>query len=100
MVKLHYSVLNMKCLIKEPTCFKSSNNPTCIDLFLTNQEKHFQNSSTIESGLSDFHKMIVTVLKTTFQKRSPTLIKYRNYSKFNDEHFRSELANDLLLNCD
>ena len=91
---------NLKCLIKEPTCFKSSSNPTCIDLFLTNQEKHFQNSTTIESGLSDFHKMIVTVLKTTFQKRSPTLIRYRSYSKFNDEHFRSELANELLLNCD
>ena len=91
---------NLKCLIKVPTCFKNRYNPTCIDLMLTNQEKHFQNSSTIESGLSDFHNMIVTVFKTTFQKRAPTLIRYRNYSKLNDEFFRSELSNELLLNCD
>ena len=91
---------NLKCLIKEPTCFKSRNNPTCIDLMLTNQEKHFHNSSTIETGLSDFHKMIVTVFKTTFQKRAPTIIRYRNYSKFNDEHFRTDLAHTLFLNCD
>ena len=91
---------NLKSLINEPTCFKSRLNPTCIDLLLTNQDKHFQNSSTIESGLSDFHKMIITVFKTTFQKRSPTHINYRNYSKFNDENFRLELANELLLSCD
>ena len=42
--------------------------------------------------------MIVTVLKTNFQKMSPIFIKYRNYTKFNDEHFRLELSNELLLN--
>ena len=92
-------IYTLKSLIKEPTCFKNINNPTCIDLILTNQETHFQNSTTIESGLSDFHKMVVTVLKTSFQKRSPTTIKYRNYSKFNDEYFRQDLSNELLLNC-
>ena len=89
-----------KSLIKEPTCFKNKYNPTCIDLILTNQKTHFQNSTTIETGLSDFHKMVVTVLKTNFQKSSPTTIKFRNYSKFNDEDFRLELSNELLLNCE
>ena len=91
---------NLKSLIREPTCYKNRNNPTCIDLMLTNREKYFQNSSTIESGLSDFHKMTITVLKTTFEKLSPTLINYRNYSKFNDEQFRLELSNELLVISD
>ena len=90
----------LKSLIKEPTCFKNYNNPTCIDLLLTNREKRFQNSTTIETGLSDFHKMNVTVLKVNFQKMSLIFIKYRNYTKFNDEQFRLELSNTLLLNCD
>ena len=90
---------NLRSLIKEPTCYKNTNNPTCIDLLLTNGEKLFQNSTTIQTGLSDFHKMIVTLLKTNFQKMSPIFIKYRNYTKFNDEQFRIELSNDLLLNC-
>ena len=31
------------------------------------------------AGLSDFHKMFVTVLKTNFLKSKPRLIIYRNY---------------------
>ena len=70
---------NLKNLIKEPTCFKSLKNPTCIDLILTNRPKCFQNSNVFETGLSDFHKLTFTVLKGYFQKQKPKIIKYRNY---------------------
>ena len=64
-------VYGFKNLIKEPTCYKNALNPTCIDLIiLTNKYNKFQNSKTIETGISDFHKMTVTVLKTLFQKKS------------------------------
>ena len=33
---------SMSHLIKEPTCYKSLGNPTCIDLILTNFPKSFQ----------------------------------------------------------
>ena len=52
-----------KSLIKVPTCLKNPENPSCIDLILTNNPLSFQNSGIIETGLSDFHKMIVTVMK-------------------------------------
>ena len=55
-----------KSLIKDPTCFKNPESPSCIDLILTNNPYSFQNSWVIETGLSDFHKMIVSVMKTTF----------------------------------
>ena len=86
---------NLKNLIKEPTCYKNPLKPSKIDLMLTNKNRSFQNSQTIETGLSDFHKMTVTVLKTYYQKKSPTLIKYRNYKNFNDSHFRSALQSEL-----
>ena len=60
---------NLKNLIKVPTYVKNSERPTSIDLMLTNSYKSFQNSCAIETGLSDFHKMIVTILKTYFQKK-------------------------------
>ena len=62
---------NLKSLVKTPTCYKNPRNPTCIDLILTNRHNCFQNSRTIETGLSDFHKMTVTVLKSHFQKKDP-----------------------------
>ena len=43
---------NLKNLIKEPTCFQS-NNPSQIDLILTNQESMYTFSNTFETGLSN-----------------------------------------------
>ena len=65
---------NLKNLIKVPTCFKNPENPKCIDLMLTSSYRSFQNSCAIETGLSDFHKMIVTVMKAYFQKQKPKVI--------------------------
>ena len=73
---------NIGNLVKEKTCFKSSTNPSCIDLFLTNYPLSFQNTCTITTGLSDFHKMVITVMKMTFQKNPPREIYYRDYKKF------------------
>ena len=54
-----------KNLVKEKTCFKNVSNPSCIDLFLTNNALSFQHTETVSTGLSDFHKLVLTVLKTT-----------------------------------
>ena len=62
--------------INTVTCYKNPNNPSCIDLLLTNFPKHIQNSSVIETGLFDFHNMVVTVMKTNFQKLEPKIINY------------------------
>ena len=58
---------DLTSLIKEPTCYKNPYNPSCIDLILTNKPLSFQNSCVAETGLSDFHRMILTVTKMTFQ---------------------------------
>ena len=78
---------NAKNLVKENTCFKSINNPSCIDLFLTDSYNSFQKTTTVSTGLSDFHKMIITVLKTTFAKAKPKIIQYRDYSYFVQENY-------------
>ena len=89
------NVNNLKSLNKEPNCFKNPNNPSCIDLFLTNRSRYFQNTSTIETGISDFHKLAVTVLKMFYKKQNPKIILYRNYKTFNEELFSIELDKEL-----
>ena len=84
-------------LVKDRTCFKSVVNPSCVDLFLTNCTKSFQNTNVVSTGLSDCHKMIVTVLKTTFEKKKPKEIIYRCYKKFDKLFFREELRRKLNL---
>ena len=69
---------DVKYIVSEETCLKSKNKdkPSCIDVFITNSS--FQNTSTITTGISDFHKMVITVLKATFTKSKPLLIENLN----------------------
>ena len=65
-------------LVKFPTCFKSVENPSSIDLIITNKHQSFQNTTSFSTGLSDFHKLVITSMKTTFPKVVPKKIIYRS----------------------
>ena len=62
---------NLTSVIKQPTCYKNPNIPTCIDLILSNTLRSFQSTCVIEAGLSDFHLMTLTVMKMSFRKFHP-----------------------------
>ena len=62
-------IYDLKNIIREKTCFKNPNNPGCIDLIITNRPKGFQNSMVIETGLFDFRKMCITVMKMYYSKQ-------------------------------
>ena len=72
-------IYHLTDIIKQPTCFKNPSKPSCIDLFLTNNANCFQKSSVFQAGLSDFHKLIVTVMKSQIPKQHAKNIKYRNH---------------------
>ena len=85
-----------KSIMKNKTCFKNPDRPTCIDLFSTNSSHSFQNTMTITIGLSDFHKMVITVLKSSFIKLKARETYYRDYKNFSCNSFRE----DLILSLD
>ena len=59
-------------LIKEPTCYKNPLNPSCIDLSsLILRPNSFQDTNVIETGLSDFHKLTISVMKLFIKKLPP-----------------------------
>ena len=62
---------------------------------LSNFPKGFQTSMAIETGLSDFHKMIVTVMKSHYKKQKPKIIFYRKYTNCSTDLFREELLNNI-----
>ena len=86
---------NLQNLVRCPTCFKSGN-PRSIDLILTNRKSSFRNTVAIETGLSDFHAMIVTVLKGGFVKRGPKIVTYRDYGKFSAVDFKQDSSYGLI----
>ena len=76
-------------LIKVSTSFKGKG--TCIDLILTNRKYSFKNTNTFETGLSDHHHMIYTMLKSTFEKAEPIKLTYRDYKNFSFDRFKADL---------
>ena len=88
---------NLKNITNEPTCYKTLLNPSTIDLILTNKRRSFQNTTTIETRLSDHHKMKVTVMKQYFPKQTPVLIKYRNFKTIDKFAFLQELRQNLTM---
>ena len=74
---------------------KNPNKPSCIDLLLTNFPKSFLKSKTLETGLSDFHKLTLTVLKIHYKKQKLLVVTCRNYKNFSNESFRTELLSAM-----
>ena len=52
-VSVFFATYNLKNFVKEPICFKNAENPSCIDLILTNKLLYFQITKLIETGLSE-----------------------------------------------
>ena len=66
---------NLTDLIKQPTCHENPDNPMCIDLIQPRKfqstcvnllPRKFQSTCVIETGLSDFDLMTLTIIRKTF----------------------------------
>ena len=53
--------------------------------------KSFQTTCVIETGLSDFHRMTVSVLKIL----PPRIISYRDFSNYHNANFTNSLTEIL-----
>ena len=80
---------NFTNLIKNNTCFKGVG--SCIDLILTNRKYCFKNTSSYETGISDHHHLIFSIMKTTFASEEPKKFVYRGYKTFSHGSFRNNL---------
>ena len=105
-LKDFWGICSLKNLIKEPICFKNPTNPKCSDLMITNRLRSFQNcvivivTCVIETGLSDFRKMAVTVLRYFSLNVEHKVIFYRDYQNFTIDNYRSfieELSGNLQI---
>ena len=50
-----------------------------------------------ETGLSDFHKLVSTFLKSHYSRLKPKIEYYRNYRNFNKSNFLKDLSNTTLF---
>ena len=85
-------------LIKAKTCFTKSSESS-LDVILTNRTRLFFHNLSVETGISDVHTMVCTLMRTHVTRLKPIKIMYRNYKFFDEKCFNTELENsDLVLN--
>ena len=82
-------------LVTDSTCFKS-NKGYLIDLMLTNKAISFYKSHSFVTGLSNCHKLIVSILRSSFQKLPPKFVIYRNQKNFHESNFLCDLDSRLI----
>ena len=81
-----YDLFNLTNLAHSETCFMK-NSKSIIDLILTNKPLHFQKTHVVETGLSEYHKIISTFFKGSSSKLKTKVIYYKSYKKFNESDF-------------
>ena len=76
------------------------NHSSSIDVILTNRKGCFKNRGTVETGASDFHKMVLTMFKGRFIEQKPIKITYRDYRYFNESVFLHNLRAASFYLCE
>ena len=64
-----------------------------IDAFLTNRSRLFQKTIVFETGLSDYHGLIVTLQKAQVAHPKAKRITYRFYKNFIENKFLPDARN-------
>ena len=79
---------------KVQTCFKSSIG-LAIDLILTNNSYLYKKSQSFETGISNHHYLIFTMVKSKYERMPPKTITYRSHKYFTEllkEAIRSDCS--------
>ena len=68
---------------------------SCIDLIITSRHSLHQFSHVFETGISDHHLMVYTMLKSTYTKLELKNLRKLSYKDFNKESFLQDLQHGL-----
>ena len=74
-------IYGCKNTVKNKTCFKNPINLICIYFIFTNRPERCDQFETIETGLSDFHKLSLMVMKMFYKNQKAKVIQYRKYKE-------------------
>ena len=85
------NVLNIKNIIKGPTCFKNPDSPTLLDVIMTNTPSRIAATINIATGISDFHNYVGAATKMGAPQLFPKTIQYRSMKNFNEKNFVNDV---------
>ena len=88
----------MKKVVKGPTRI-TNHSKTLIDLIVTNRRDLVKQKGTSPLGISDYD-MIYATLSASIPRDQPKIITIRNFNKFNERNFQSDIARAPFQVCE
>ena len=70
-------------------------NPSSIDHIITNMTSLFMKSCTVETGISDYHKLIMSICRLTFAKGKSKKLFHCCYKNFDSKLFEETLIKNM-----
>ena len=67
---------NAKNIVKIKTCFESIENPSCDYLIISDKTGSFHHTNVFETGISNHHKLVTTVMKAKITKVPPKYVHH------------------------
>ena len=81
------------------SAYETLNSSISLDVIITNKKRSFKNSGTIETGISDLHKMTITTMRVSYQRLQPIKVQYRSYKNFQEKLFLKDLKKQSFEKC-
>ena len=85
------NVLNVKNIIKGPTCYKNPQSPTLLDVILTNTPNRIAETINATLGISDFHNFVGAATKMGAPQLFPKTITYRSMKNFDELKYVNDI---------
>ena len=92
------NIFDLDNLIRGNTCV-TIGHASSIDVILTNKKRSFKNSGTVATGVSDFHKMVLTTMRAYDERLKLNKIQYCSDKNFNEQKFLRDLENTPFHLC-
>ena len=74
-------------------------NPSFIGDSITNMISFFLKHCTVETGISGYHKLVMSIFKPTFAKGKSKKFFYSYYQNFDSKLFEQTLTDVVSLKC-
>ena len=91
-------IFDLENLITDSTC-ETLNSSSSLDVIFTNKKRSFKNSGTIETGISDLHKMTITTMRVNYHRLQSIKVQYRSYKNFQEKLFLKDLKKQSFEKC-
>ncbi len=83
-------LFDLRNIITQPTCFKPPRG-TLIDVILARNRRHIQAQGVVDTGLSDYHRMVYVVTKNHAPVSERKQVTYRSFKNLNEKEYIKDL---------